>query len=88
MRLNVNGAKIWSRGANLIPMDEMDGRLTENAYYYMLLSAKDANYNTLRVWGGGLYYHDIVYLPRVNSKINSKKLHHQMQCLAFQPALM
>jgi beta-galactosidase/beta-glucuronidase len=31
MRLNVNGAKIWSRGANLIPMDEMDGRLTEDA---------------------------------------------------------
>jgi beta-galactosidase/beta-glucuronidase len=25
MRMNVNGAKIWSRGANLIPMDEMDG---------------------------------------------------------------
>ena len=22
---------------------------------------QDANYNTLRVWGGGLYYHDIVY---------------------------
>lgn len=61
MRLNVNGAKIWSRGANLIPMDEMDGRLTESAYHYMLKSAKDSNYNTLRVWGGGLYYHDIVY---------------------------
>ena len=30
MRLNVNGAKIWSRGANLIPMDEMDGRLVSN----------------------------------------------------------
>ena len=42
-------------------MDEMDGRLTEDAYHYMLKSAKDANYNTLRVWGGGLYFHDIVY---------------------------
>ena len=49
MRLNVNGAQIWSRGANLIPMDEMDGRLTEQAYHFMLKSAQDSNYNTLRV---------------------------------------
>jgi beta-galactosidase/beta-glucuronidase len=42
-------------------MDEMDGRLTEDAYHFMLKSAKDSGYNTLRVWGGGLYYHDIVY---------------------------
>lgn len=39
----------------------MRRRLTEEAYVFMLRSAKDANYNTLRVWGGGLYYHDIVY---------------------------
>ena len=49
MRINVNGAQIWSRGANLIPMDEMDGRLSEQAYYFMLKSAQDSNYNTLRV---------------------------------------
>ena len=45
----INGAQIWSRGANLIPMDEMDGRLTEQAYHFMLKSAQDSNYNTLRV---------------------------------------
>ena len=61
MRFNVNGAKIWSRGANLIPMDEMDGRLSSAAYVAMLRSAAAANFNTLRVWGGGMYYHDVVY---------------------------
>lgn len=44
MRINCNGAQIWSRGANLIPMDEMEGRLTEEAYHYMLKSAQDSNY--------------------------------------------
>jgi hypothetical protein len=38
-----------SRGANLIPMDEMDGRLTVEAYHFMMKAAQDANYNTLRV---------------------------------------
>ena len=61
MRWNVNGAKVWSRGANLIPMDEMEGRLSVDAHVAMLRSARDAHYNTLRVWGGGSYYHDIVY---------------------------
>lgn len=61
MRWNVNGAKIWSRGANLIPMDEMEGRLSVAAYESMMQSAADAGYNTLRVWGGGIYLHDIVY---------------------------
>jgi hypothetical protein len=30
-------------------MDEMDGRLTVEAYHFMMKSAQDANYNTLRV---------------------------------------
>ena len=37
------------------------GRLSSEAYYYMLRSAADSHYNTLRVWGGGIFYHDIVY---------------------------
>jgi hypothetical protein len=30
-------------------MDEMDGRLTVEAYHFMMKAAQDANYNTLRV---------------------------------------
>ena len=61
MRWNVNGAKVWSRGANLIPMDEMEGRLSVDAHVAMLRSAAAAHYNTLRVWGGGSFYNDVVY---------------------------
>jgi beta-mannosidase len=61
MRFNVNGAKLFSRGANLIPMDEMEGRLSVDAHVAMLRSAADAHMNTLRVWGGGSYYPDVVY---------------------------
>lgn len=61
MRFNVNGAKVWSRGANLIPMDELEGRLSEDAHIAMLRSAAAAHMNTLRVWGGGSFYNDVVY---------------------------
>jgi beta-galactosidase/beta-glucuronidase len=61
MQLNVNGAKIWARGANLIPPDEMDGRNSREAYFYILKSAADAHYNILRIWGGGVFFPDYVY---------------------------
>jgi beta-mannosidase len=61
MRFKINGANIWSRGANLIPMDEMEGRLSVDAHVAMLRSAAAAHFNTLRVWGGGSYYNDVVY---------------------------
>jgi beta-galactosidase/beta-glucuronidase len=58
--LNVNGAKLWARGANLIPMDEMEGRNSREAYFYMLKSAADAKYNILRIWGGGVFFPEYV----------------------------
>jgi beta-galactosidase/beta-glucuronidase len=61
MRWNVNGAKVFARGANLIPMDELEGRLSVAAHVAMLRSAADAHMNTLRVWGGGSFYPDVVY---------------------------
>jgi len=61
MQIMVNGAKIWARGSNLIPTDEMEGRNSREAYFYMLKSAADAHYNILRVWGGGVYFPDYVY---------------------------
>ena len=58
MYWRVNGAAIWSRGANVIPMDELEGRLDAEAHYRMVASSVEAGMNTLRVWGGG------VFLPR------------------------
>jgi hypothetical protein len=53
MFFRVNGASIWARGANVIPMDQLEGRLSDEAHRIMVRSAAEAGMNMLRVWGGG-----------------------------------
>lgn len=55
MRFKVNGADVYARGANIIPMEELEGRIQAAAYDRMVQSAADANFNFFRVWGGGIY---------------------------------
>ena len=55
MFFRVNGAPIYSRGANKIPMDLMEGRMSAAAHHRLVQSAAEANFNTLRVWGGGIW---------------------------------
>ncbi len=55
------GKPIYVKGANWIPADVFLPRLTRADYRKMLLSAKDANMNMLRVWGGGVYESDDFY---------------------------
>jgi beta-galactosidase/beta-glucuronidase len=50
MRLKVNGADLWARGANVIPMDEMEGRESALSYRAMIDHAKAAGQNLVRVW--------------------------------------
>jgi beta-galactosidase/beta-glucuronidase len=40
-------------------MEELEGRMAENAHRQLVQSAVDGGMNTLRVWGGGMF------LPRV-----------------------
>jgi len=61
MYFRVNGAAIWSRGANFIPMDELEGRLTDSAHRIAVESAAAAHMNMLRVWGGGMILPDAFY---------------------------
>jgi beta-mannosidase len=61
MRFKVNGCDLWSRGANMIPMEEFEGRQSPSAYQALLQSVADAHFNTLRVWGGGVYLPPIFY---------------------------
>ncbi len=51
----INGVKIFSMGANLIPMDNLLSRVTRKRWEELIRQALDANFNTLRVWGGGYY---------------------------------
>lgn len=61
MFLRINGAPIWSRGANVVPMDQLEGRLTDEAHRVMVASSAKANMNMLRVWGGGMVLPDSFY---------------------------
>ena len=53
-----DGKPIYAKGANWIPADVFLPRLKKADYRKLLLSAKEANMNMLRVWGGGVYEAD------------------------------
>ena len=59
--IHVNGKPIFAKGANWIPADSFTTRLKKNDYVHLIGSARDANMNMLRVWGGGIYEPDIFY---------------------------
>lgn len=54
----VNGVRIFAMGADYIPEDNILSRVTPERTYSLLKQAKDANFNCIRVWGGGNYPYD------------------------------
>lgn len=59
--MEVNGRAVFARGANWIPADALHGRITVDGVRGLLQSAKDANMNMIRIWGGGRYEPDWFY---------------------------
>ncbi|XP_008579060.1 PREDICTED: beta-mannosidase [Galeopterus variegatus] len=57
----INGFPIFMKGSNWIPADSFQDRVTSDLLRLLLQSAVDANMNTLRVWGGGIYEQDEFY---------------------------
>lgn len=57
----INGEDIFIKGANYIPQDLLLPRVTKEKYQQIISSAKEANMNMLRVWGGGIYEDDLFY---------------------------
>jgi len=53
--LEVNGHPIFAKGGNWVPPDIIYARITPEHYRRLVQMAVDANFNALRVWGGGLY---------------------------------
>lgn len=51
----VNGIPVFAKGAAVIPFDSFPSRVTSEKYRRILQSAKDANMNMVRLWGGGYY---------------------------------
>jgi len=58
---NIEGKPVYMKGANYIPSDAFVTRMKKADYRKMLMMAKDANMNMLRVWGGGIYESDDFY---------------------------
>ena len=57
----VNGVPFFAKGANWIPSDAYNNRVSADRYKDLIESAAAANMNMLRVWGGGLYEENIFY---------------------------
>lgn len=56
-----NGVKIFAMGANYIPEDQIVTRCNEVKTRKLLADCKAANYNFIRVWGGGYYPDEYFY---------------------------
>lgn len=57
----VNGVPIFCKGANWVPMDALIPRPKAKDYERMIQTARQANMNMLRVWGGGVYEDEAFY---------------------------
>lgn len=57
----VNGVKIFARGGNYIPEDAVYPWIDREITDYILKSCVRANFNCVRVWGGGYYPSDTFY---------------------------
>lgn len=57
----VNGTPIFCKGGDWIPSDSIYARVSAHKYEVLIKEAVEANFNALRVWGGGLYEKDIFY---------------------------
>jgi len=60
-QLVVNGIPVFAKGADVIPFDSFPNRVTTADYRRILESARDANMNMIRHWGGGYYESDEFY---------------------------
>lgn len=59
--VEINGRKIFVKGGNFVPMDMILPRADRKRYDKITDLALEANFNMLRVWGGGLYESDDFY---------------------------
>jgi len=60
-RFKINGRNVFCLGANWVPADCFPGTVTPDTYEHLIRLAKEANFNMLRIWGGGIYESDEFY---------------------------
>ena len=54
----VNGVPMYAKGANYVPEEMIETWINTDNTLKLLQMAKDAHFNMLRVWGGGIYPSD------------------------------
>lgn len=54
----VNGVPMYAKGANYVPEEMIETWINVDNTLRLLRQAKDAHFNMLRVWGGGIYPSD------------------------------
>lgn len=54
----VNGVPFYAKGANYVPEEMIETWINPDNTLKLLQMAKDAHFNMLRVWGGGIYPSD------------------------------
>lgn len=59
--LEINGRRVFCKGANWVPPEQWPATVTEDQYRFYLDRALDAHFNMIRVWGGGIYERDLFY---------------------------
>ena len=60
-QFEVNGKSVYIKGANWVGVSILAGDASAKDYEKFLVAAKDANFNMLRVWGGGYYENEEFY---------------------------
>lgn len=60
-QFNINGISIFARGTNYVPEDVYLTRAHRQTTERLIRAAVTANFNCLRVWGGGIYPSDDFY---------------------------
>ncbi len=60
-KFRVNGIDTYIKGANWIPDGSYPGKITKEQLRTRITQAKNAGFNMLRIWGGGLYESEDFY---------------------------
>ena len=59
--LEINGVRLFAKGSNWVNPEIFPGIITHKTYHDLLTLVKDANFNLLRVWGGGIVNKESFY---------------------------
>lgn len=57
----INGKRVFCKGGNMIPSDVFPNKVTKLTVEKLVSDAFEANFNMIRVWGGGFYPDDFFY---------------------------